>query len=140
MHYITQFSHKVPVCVLRCADRDFSRGKTRWQNLHFIDEGEVEPSIMRLVNDSDRGRPRLCSLPPLLLVICSTPSDTVDVVGVGNTVRSFFVQVGVFGTISSGEPHEELGLSTVFIELPSCRGCISPPFWSIHQAGLPLGM
>lgn len=140
------------MCVLRCAARDFSRGKTRWQNLHFIDEGEVEPSIMRLVRDSDRGRPRLCSRPPLLLLICSIPSGRVEVVGVGNgiTARSFFVQVGVFGTISSrrcipaevssGDPHEELGLSTVFSVLPLCRGYVSLEFGCHDQAGFPLGM
>lgn len=48
-----------PVCVLRCADRDLSRGKTRLQNLHLIALGEVDPCIISVVSSSLLGRPRL---------------------------------------------------------------------------------
>jgi hypothetical protein len=50
---------KLPVCVLRWAERLLSRGKTRLQNLHLIAEGEVDPWIIRVVRSSLFGRPRL---------------------------------------------------------------------------------
>lgn len=49
----------LPVCVLKCAERLLSRGKTRLQNLHFIAEGDVDPWIIRVVRSSLFGRPLL---------------------------------------------------------------------------------
>ncbi len=46
-----------PVCVLKCAESDFSRGNTRLQILHLIALFTLDPLTIRFVMLSARGRP-----------------------------------------------------------------------------------
>ena len=47
-----------PVCVRRCAWRDFSRGNTRWHTSHLIEDLELDPDRISSDISSNLGRPR----------------------------------------------------------------------------------